>query len=109
MKWVVDNQLPMLLAAYMRGRGHECVHVIDVGLDAADDVDVWGYGLREGAIVISNDEDFVALSARPGDGGRLLWVRLGNCRNAALLAAFDRLHDGIVAAFNSGQRIVEIR
>ena len=109
MKWVVDNQLPVLLAAYLRGRGHECMHVIDVGLDAADDMDVWAYGLRKGAVVISKDGDFVALAARPGDVGRLLWVRLGNCRNLALLAAFDRLHDNIIAAFDAGQRIVEIR
>ena len=80
-----------------------------MGLDAADDIDVWAYGLRESAVVISKDEDFVVLSARPGDAGRLLWVRLGNCRNTALLAAFDRLHDSIVAAFDAGQRVVEIR
>jgi hypothetical protein len=39
----------------------------------------------------------------------LIWVHLGNCRNLALLAAFERLLDDLVAAIDAGQRIVEVR
>jgi predicted nuclease of predicted toxin-antitoxin system len=68
-----------------------------------------GRACAEGCIVVSKDEDFIALANRPGDTGRLIWVRLGNCRNAALLEAFDRVHDELARAFESGQRIVEVR
>jgi hypothetical protein len=34
---------------------------------------------------------------------------LGNCRNVALIAAFDRIHDELVKAIESGQQIVEVR
>jgi hypothetical protein len=37
-----------------------------------------------------------------------LWVRLGNCRNDALLEAFAASFDTIVAAFDSGQTVVEL-
>jgi predicted nuclease of predicted toxin-antitoxin system len=109
MKLLIDNQLPLLLAAHLRQRGHECAHVIDLGLDEADDLDLWVRCIREQYILVSKDEDFVFLVARPDDTGRLIWVRLGNCRNAVLIEAFDRAHDGLVLAFQSGQRIVELR
>jgi predicted nuclease of predicted toxin-antitoxin system len=59
--------------------------------------------------LVSKDEDFVFLANRSSDTARLIWVRLGNCRNVTLLEAFDRAHDGLLAAFQSGQRVVEIR
>ena len=36
-------------------------------------------------MVVSKDEDFLGLAMRPGDSGRLLWIRTGNCRTAPLL------------------------
>ena len=41
-----------------------------------------------------------------GDTGRLLWVRMGNCRTAALLARFESAWPGIEQSFASGHRIV---
>jgi predicted nuclease of predicted toxin-antitoxin system len=109
MKFLIDNQLPRSLAAYLVRRGHECNHVFDIGLDEADDVELWSHCAREQSILVSKDEDFIYLAARPGDAGRLVWVRLGNCRNAALIEGFDRVHDALVLAFESGQQIVEVR
>ena len=94
---------------HLRARGHECEHVYELGLDEADDAEVWSRAIRAKQIVVSKDEDFIYLANRPGDVGRLIWVRIGNCRNLALIAAFDRVHDDIVSAIESGQRIVEIR
>jgi predicted nuclease of predicted toxin-antitoxin system len=109
MKFLVDNQLPPALAAHLRHRGHECSHVIDLGLDESDDVDLWRYCAARQIALISKDEDFMYFAARPDDTGRLVWVRLGNCRNGPLIEAFDQAHDGILLAFESGQRIVELR
>jgi predicted nuclease of predicted toxin-antitoxin system len=109
MKLLVDNQLPLLLAEYLRERGHECVHVLEVGLDEADDSELWTRCLREERVLISKDEDFVFLASRRHETGRLIWVRLGNCRNMALIAAFERALDGLIHAFETGQRIVELR
>ena len=96
MKWLIDNQLSAKLAAYLSARGHDCSHILDRGMDEADDVEVWRVADREQRVLISKDEDFIFLANRPGDTGRLVWVRLGNCRNAALIAAFDRVHDALV-------------
>ena len=109
MKLVVDNQLPPKLAVYLRWRGHEAAHVNDLGLGAASDLDVWAHCVRERAVLVTKDEDFIFLANRPNDSGRLIWVRLGNCRNAALVEVFDRLLDDAVEALSGGQRVIEIR
>ena len=109
MKLLVDNQLPPALAAHLRSLGHDCEHVLDLKLDKVADLELWNRSVTEQRVLVSKDEDFIFLANRPGDMGRLIWVRLGNCRNAALWEAFNRAHDGMIAAFQSGQRIVEIR
>lgn len=109
MKFLVDHQLPLQLVKYLRRRGHECTHVMDVGLDKATDHDLWEHCRRNNLVLISKDEDFVYLSSRQVDAVQLLWVRLGNCRNEELIKAFERVHDRLAAAFESGQVVVEIR
>lgn len=109
MRFLVDNQLPLQLARHLSGRGHDAIHVIDVGLDEATDQRVWDWATQEGRVVISKDEDFVFLAHRPQDVGLLRWVRLGNCRKDALIEAFDSVLDSVVAAFATGQRVVELR
>jgi predicted nuclease of predicted toxin-antitoxin system len=109
MKLLVDNQLPVQLAVFLRSRGHDCLHVADLGLAKANDIELWDRCGRELRVLVSKDDDFVSLANRPGDTGRLIWVRLGNCRNNALMAAFDHIHAELVLAIESGQRIVEVR
>ena len=109
MKLLIDHQLPLALALHLRRRGHTWDHVADLGLSKAADVDVWAWAERDGAVLVSKDEDFVLLLSRPGAVGQLIWVRLGNCRNGVLLAAFDRVHDEMVAAVAAGRRVFEVR
>jgi predicted nuclease of predicted toxin-antitoxin system len=109
MKLLIDNQLPLQLSVHLRGMGDQCEHVLELGLDEADDLTLWSHAAQSGRIVVSKDEDFVFLANRPGDAGRLIWVRLGNCRNAPLLAAFGRAHQDIAHAIESGQRVIELR
>ncbi|MEX0777036.1 MAG: DUF5615 family PIN-like protein [Phycisphaeraceae bacterium] len=107
MKFLIDNQLPLPLATYFHGRGHDGIHVLGLMLEESSDAELWTRAGREGRVLVSKDEDFVYLANRPGSSGQLVWVRLGNCRNAAL--AFERVFDDLVRALESGQRIVEVR
>ena len=109
MKFLIDNQLPVRLAQHLRQHGHDAVHVLDLGIDEVSDIELWNLARREDMVLVSKDEDFVFLANRTGDDGKLVWVRLGNCRNPILLDAIDRVHDDLIRAFEAGQRIVEVR
>ena len=109
MKFLVDNQLPVALARFLAARGCDCAHVMDVGLGLASDAVIWNYAHRNEFIVISKDEDFLYLVARPENNARLVWVRLGNCRNQLLLATFERSWARIEALLKAGDRVVELR
>lgn len=83
-------------------------NVAEAGLDEATDQAVWAWGIQRQHVVVSKDEDFFFLANRTNDLGSLLWIRLGNCRKGTLIAAFDRCLESVLAAFESGQRIVEL-
>ena len=109
MKFLVDNQLPAALARFLIARGHDAQHVLDVQMNQADDVDIWRQVVSQGRALISKDEDFLHLANRPGASGAFVWVRLGNCRKAVLLTAFERALPALVTALEEGQRVIEVR
>jgi len=108
-KFLVDNQLPAALARFLIRKGHDATHVLDIGLAQTDDERVWAYAATNSMIVVSKDEDFLHLTHRANPPGRLLWIRVRNCRNSALIEAVDKSLQNIIGAFDSGQMIVELR
>lgn len=105
MKWLVDNQLPVTLAKLLREQGEDAVHVLEIGFAQSDDTAVWQRALDEGRVVVTKDEDFSHLLARAG-AGQVVWVRLGNCRNEALLAAWRESFERLRSALSSGQGLI---
>jgi len=108
-KFLVDNQLPSALSRYLSSRGFDCVHVEDFGLSQASDIEIWRYAGENELVIVSKDEDFVYLANASKSKAKLVWVRLGNCRTVALLAAIDRAWPRIEAALRAGDRVVELR
>jgi predicted nuclease of predicted toxin-antitoxin system len=107
--FLVDNQLPDALCNFLTARGHQSSHVLGLLMDEASDLEIWDYAAKGNWIVVSKDEDFLHLANRPGDAGKLLWVRIGNCRKQTVVQAFERELPDIVRAFDESVRIVEIR
>jgi predicted nuclease of predicted toxin-antitoxin system len=107
--FVVDNQLPNALCSFLTAQGHQSIHVLNLGMDEATDLEIWKYATHGDWIVVSKDDDFLHLANRAGDSGKLLWVRIGNCRKEKLLQTFEKELADVVRAFNEGNRIVEIR
>lgn len=105
---MIDNQLSPRLATFLAERGHDAVHVMEVGLESAQDEVIWRWAIGQSRVVVSKDEDFLYLANRPGDQGRFLWVRLGNCRRDALVDAASKSLEAVVSAFESDQRVVEL-
>jgi predicted nuclease of predicted toxin-antitoxin system len=108
-KFLVDNQLPTALAQYLRKRGLDCQHVLEASLGDALDIDICRYAELQERIIISKDEDFFYFAKQREAKIRVIWVRLGNCRTPALLAAFERSWPSIESCLKTGDRIIEIR
>ncbi|MGH9359062.1 MAG: DUF5615 family PIN-like protein [Terriglobia bacterium] len=109
MKLLVDNQLPVALSRFLASHGCDCVHVIEAGMGNALDAEIWRHACENRQIVITKDEDFIYLSKREPEQAGVIWVRMGNCRTAALLAKFARLWPRIQASVEAGERIIEVR
>ncbi len=87
----------------------DCQHGLALDLGDATDVEIWDYASRNDCVVISNDEDFLYLANAPSAKARLIWIRFGNCRTKALLAAIERLWPRIEAGLDAGERVIELR
>jgi len=108
-KFLVDNQLPAAVVHFIRRRGLECQHVLEAGLAQASDTEICRYALERGFIIVSKDEDFFYRASQPTSRIKLVWVRLGNCRTKALIAALEGIWPRVEGRLNAGDRIIEIR
>jgi predicted nuclease of predicted toxin-antitoxin system len=59
--------------------------------------------------LITKDEDFFQRASQPASPVQIVWVRLGNCRNSALLGAFESVLPQLEVALQAGNRVIEIR
>ena len=106
---LLDHQLPPALKVFFAERGIEAIHVSEVGMQSQTDRAVWTFAKSNNMQIVSKDEDFLFLAAQDPAGPRLIWVRLGNCSNAALLEAFERLWPQLEKWMSTEDRVVEIR
>jgi len=62
MRFLVDNALSPL-AATLKLAGHDAIHVRDLHLAGASDVEVFEHAVRENRVIVSADTDFGTLLA----------------------------------------------
>lgn len=63
MKFLIDNALSKIVAEGLISGGYDAVHVRDLGLEAADDIDLFTMAASTGRIIVSTDTDFGTLLA----------------------------------------------
>ena len=51
----------------------------------AEDFVIWNHALGVDAIIVTKDEDFAERTARTAVGPVIVWLRIGNATNRALL------------------------
>ena len=108
MRFLIDAQLPPALARFMEGEGHECAHVVEVGLVDAADGPIWNYAVANAAVVVTKDEDFPTRKAAGKGGPAVVWLRVGNCSNRALMQWLAPLWPAIVERLAQGEGLIEV-
>lgn len=89
MRSLADMGLSLDVAEWLRGRGHDIIHVRDERMHRAPDEEIFLKAAREGRIVVTFDLDFGEILALSGDRTRsVLLFRLHNTRTTHVV---DRL------------------
>ncbi len=109
MRFLVDTQLPAALAQWLRERGHQAEHVLEINLAQSKDTLVWEYAREHGEVSITKDEDFAEWVRRGRPGPAVMWLRMGNSSKRALLAWLDPLLPLVVNKLQQAERLVEVR
>jgi predicted nuclease of predicted toxin-antitoxin system len=107
-KCLIDNQLPPALSHFLASRGVEAQHVSEVGLAEATDAEIWRYVTENDLVLVSKDQDFLNFAPKSNQT-KFIWVRTGNCRKPALVAAFERVWAEVEECFSRGDQVIEIR
>lgn len=109
MKFLVDAQLPPAVAEWLRSRGHEAVHLNDLGMKDAGDGTVWDMAVTNEWVVLSKDKDFTdryASGQRPAP--RIVWIRTGNLSRAAQVDHLARNWLRILTRLQFSTPIIEV-
>lgn len=102
------HQLPATLGRWIEERGCAAQHVLALDLAQTPDADIWLHAARSGAVIVTKDEDFARMTLLRPEPVAVVWLRIGNCRTAALLTTMERAWPSIAQQLDSGARLVEV-
>jgi predicted nuclease of predicted toxin-antitoxin system len=74
--FLVDENLPRLLAPRLRSAGYQAEDVRDIGLGTHPDADVWRYAQTQVRTLITQDGDFADIRAYPAPHAGIVIVAL---------------------------------
>ncbi|HEX7569682.1 MAG TPA: DUF5615 family PIN-like protein [Verrucomicrobiae bacterium] len=99
----LSPKLPGLLAAKFPGSQH----VRELGLKGRTDEEIWHHAGTNGFAIVSKDKDFYQRAVLFGVPPKFIWLGLGNCTRADLLALIQR-HEPDMLAFATSPEAVLI-
>jgi predicted nuclease of predicted toxin-antitoxin system len=96
MKLLFDQNLSHRLVQMLGDTYPNCVHVRDIGLNAASDTLIWEYAKQHGYSIVSKDSDFRQRSFVFGYPPKVIWIRRGNCSTQAVAQILRSHHQTIM-------------
>ena len=77
MRFLPDMNLPPAVAEWLQSKGHDAVHIREIGLGRLPDREVFARAAEEGRIVVTFDLDFGEIAGLAGaTGATVLLLRL---------------------------------
>ncbi|WP_020598149.1 DUF5615 family PIN-like protein [Spirosoma panaciterrae] len=107
LRFIVDTQLPPVLASYLCRRGLDAVHTTHFtnGHLLADKT-IREIAVHENRIIITKDSDFPDFYYKFGSPPSLFYLTLGNIRNNDLIDWLDRQLPTIIKLFEEGATMI---
>ena len=82
LRLLLDENLSERLLSRLVARFPGSQHVRLLGLGGAPDQELWDLAARDGYVLVTKDEDFLALSASRGSPPKVVCLAIGNASNA---------------------------
>ena len=96
-KFIVDAQLPKSLSDFLKLRGFDSIHTLDLPeKNSTKDEQIVRLANKEKRVVISKDSDFLESYLVRSEPEKLIIVKTGNIPNNMLLEIFDSHLDTLV-------------
>lgn len=109
MKLLLDQNLSRRLLPRLASLFPESSQVALLGLDRANDAEIWEVARKESFAIVTKDADFVELSLVRGFPPKVIWLNLGNVSNAEVSARLLAEADGINGfLMNPAEGVLEI-
>lgn len=97
MKFIIDAQLPQRLSEYIKNKGFDSIHTLDLpSKNATTDSNICKISKDENRVVISKDSDFLNSYLVNQMPPKLILVKTGNIDNNSLIDIFALYLDKIV-------------
>ena len=108
MKFLIDEQLPGLLAEWLCGRGYDAIHVSALLTNThIPDGYICERSMAEQRVVITKDVDFLNTYLIKQQPYKLVYITTGNLKNRQLLDLFRSHLDNLLRALETAQ-VVEL-
>ena len=108
MKFLVDAQLPKALSDFIKSKGIESLHTLELpDKKSTQDGDITRIATDEHYIVITKDADFLESYVLRKEPPKLLLVKTGNILNSELIALFGK-HLTLITDLFSKHSLVEL-
>jgi len=98
----------LAFCVWLRDRGHDAEHLVDLNLLTATDTELWERGRDKHIIILTKDVDFYDRALLFGAPPQVLHVAVGNCSNAGLFHVLGSRWPDIETALSSGSKLLSI-
>ncbi|WP_282780301.1 DUF5615 family PIN-like protein [Phaeodactylibacter xiamenensis] len=105
---LLDNNITPRLSEELEEVYPGIIHVSQISLERAGDIEVWEYAKQEGFHIMTKDKDFVALLNQKGHPPKIIWLQLGNCTNKEIKAIIKRQETSIKYFMTSDKGVLKI-
>jgi predicted nuclease of predicted toxin-antitoxin system len=94
---LLDENLSEALLPALADLFPNSLHIRTHGLTGASDLQIWELARAHDCALLTRDEDFIRLSLSRGAPPKVIWITLGNCSNATLIALIRGRYSDIEA------------
>jgi len=107
LRFIVDTQLPPVLATYLRRKGCDTTHTTDYPkAQFLTDAEIRIIATDEGRIIITKDDDFADYFWAKGSPPLVILLTVGNMKNNDLINLFEANLDKVLKLFEQNRNLV---